>query len=120
MSGKHALPVTLNHTRRCTDGKAYMSYFDADSQIGFEWTGSYEDPVEVSVGGLGEPITHIITGTPNGRQDLRQYFTSSPYIYEAVGQVHTFQDLCRTWLVAMTLPGPWATEPTRVNEVRHG
>lgn len=120
MSGKHELTVRPAHVRRCVDEVAYLVYFDPDSQIGFEWTGRFVDPIEVSHGGFGEPITNLVTHTPNGRQNLRQYFVTAGYEVGGLGGVQAFQDLCRTWLVAIKLPGAWGTEPLRVDEVPRG
>jgi len=118
VSGRHAAPVP-GHVRRCGDNAAYLWYFDADTQIGFEWTGCYSDPVEVSHGGFGEPIVALVTGPPSGHQNLRQYFTTAPYDVDADTVIRPFEDLCRSWLVSVSLPDRWAREPEMVEE-RHG
>jgi hypothetical protein len=38
------------------DGTVHLTYFDVDTQASFVWSGSAERPIEVSIGGYGEPV----------------------------------------------------------------
>lgn len=58
--GAHTAEVE-RWTRHCIDGVPYLTYFV--NQIGFEWAGPGH-PVEVSEGGLGEPIQWVIHPAP--------------------------------------------------------
>lgn len=105
--GKHekALPA---YQRTCVDGVAYLFYFDAETQIGFGWTGQFADPIEVSHGGFGEPTTNLIFTTVGG-----DGLPLSPLPWE-------FTAICRAWLEVITADHTTAREPMRVREVWGG
>ncbi len=45
-------------TSRHRDGRPGIEYFTGG--IAFAWTGSLADPVEISPGGYGEPVEHLL------------------------------------------------------------
>lgn len=49
-------PDTSTHMRQDADGSPYLGFFDRDTQLGFCWSGDFDQDVEVCHGGMGEPI----------------------------------------------------------------
>lgn len=76
---------------------AYLWYFDKPTEIGFEWTGSSHDPIEVTHGGFGEPIGNVFYTTPTG-VNLTEYFKSLPTGKGPIGVVTAFEILCQAWV----------------------
>lgn len=52
------------------DGVPHFAYFDESTQTSFVWAGNFDDPIEVCVGGYGEPASDYI--------DPRKYLMPAP------------------------------------------
>lgn len=48
--------MSEKHLRQDADGSPYLGFFDPDTQLGFCWSGDFDQDVEVCHGGMGEPI----------------------------------------------------------------
>lgn len=122
MSGRHVREQSIvDYTRRTGNGIPHLAY--SESGISFVWTGHPSDPIEVEVGGYGEPVTHVITtrvdGTPLALA-LEKYVATveSPSGAGArYGHVvtHWYAHICSEWVKVLDEGGP---EPQRVREVR--
>jgi hypothetical protein len=105
---KHAKQIA-EHRRLRTDGMPLLWYFDTRTQIGFSWTGGSAEPIEVSVGGYAEPVTHIIDKTIAGKPLVALAVTSTDII-------KFFGEVCEEWLQRITAD-IGAKEPQLVKEV---
>lgn len=86
--GAHALEVPA-HTRLCVVGVPYLVFDHEDGELSFEWTGNYQDPIEVTPSS-SPGITNLIEYTVDHRPLLP---TDS---LEPLPQF--FERTCREWV----------------------
>lgn len=122
MPGKHTRHTTVvDYQRRTGDGQPQFTYFDPSSTLSFVWTGVPTDPIEVEVGGYGEPVQAVISrrinGTPLGIE-LGQYQRALDQSMDpsqmAHAMVHWFAHICTEWAAEIEK----GREPQHVNEVK--
>lgn len=75
--------------RRSTEdanGCAYLGFFDPDTLLGFVWSGHRHRPIEVTRGGMGEPVIATIE-IPEG-----------PMVGSPADITRTFGRICTIWI----------------------
>ncbi|MBU2698856.1 MULTISPECIES: hypothetical protein [Pimelobacter] len=50
----------LGYDSRHCDGTPGLEYYIADGDMACAWSGNLHDPIEISLGGYGEPVEHLI------------------------------------------------------------
>lgn len=79
------------HLYQSADGRPHLAYYDRDNSLSFCWSGEMGEPIEVSSGGAGEPVTYLIH-----LADTRPVIPAP----------HWFQRVCVQWL-AQYVRGEW-------------
>lgn len=78
------------YTSRHSDGTPALEFFNTATGHAFTWTGDRSDPIEVSAGGYGEPVTCLIQ------------LSAAPVPKNLVDALAWFRDVAAEWVAWLT------------------
>lgn len=80
----------LGYESRHCDGTPGLEYYMSDGDIACAWSGNLQDPIEISLGGYGEPVEHLILV-----DDTKVFYTVPGNLDAAL---LWFVKVCREWV----------------------
>lgn len=81
------------------DGTAHFSYFDPERQLHFVWDGYYDQHVNVSYGGAGEPVLWTFDFLEIYRSTPRLTHQKSPNLMQGMWAAPShFGWVCNRWI----------------------